>query len=155
MNWQRHLVAIYQWLVYRVDSLCRKSGRINRLHLLVRVLSVSALTAAFSLVIMAATGQGGGIPSWPAILLARLEVALLLAGALWILVASVVRRLHDIGQSGRYWFLGLLFLPVLLLWPGSADRNRYGFKPPPLMQLMPWPAGWGTGDKPLKRQKNG
>ncbi|MBU1331624.1 MAG: DUF805 domain-containing protein [Gammaproteobacteria bacterium] len=42
------------------------------------------------------------------------------------LLATAVRRLHDIGRSG-YWVLLInLIWPLLLIWPGQRQSNRYG-----------------------------
>ncbi|MBP2474758.1 uncharacterized membrane protein YhaH (DUF805 family) [Crossiella equi] len=54
---------------------------------------------------------------------------------LWVpTIAVLVRRLHDSGRSGAWWFLslvpfGVLVLLVLLALPGTPGVNRFG--PPP------------------------
>jgi len=46
--------------------------------------------------------------------------------------AVAVRRLHDIGKSGQWlwvlviWPLALVVLPCMLLWPGTKGPNPYG-----------------------------
>ena len=50
-------------------------------------------------------------------------------------IAVVVRRLHDVGKSGVFYFVSLIpfvgpiWLLVLLCTEGDADVNKYG--PPP------------------------
>ncbi len=49
-------------------------------------------------------------------------------------IALSVRRLHDIGRSGWWWFIGLipilnLLLVIWAIFPGEEGDNRYG--PPP------------------------
>lgn len=49
-------------------------------------------------------------------------------------IGAVVRRLHDTGRSGWWWFLSLvplggIVLLVLLALPGEPWPNRYGLPP--------------------------
>ena len=50
-------------------------------------------------------------------------------------LAVCVRRLHDIGKSGWYYFIGLIPLVggiILFIWfckDGQADKNEYGVNP--------------------------
>jgi uncharacterized membrane protein YhaH (DUF805 family) len=72
------------------------------------------------------------------------------AGMLWLLatafmaIALVVRRLHDTGRSGWWWFIqviplvGLVVVIVLLASEGTRGPNRYGDSPKPVSL----PAGW-------------
>ena len=64
-------------------------------------------------------------------------VFILVAGvSCWCLIAMAVKRLHDMGLTG--WLALILLLPgfwmfampVLALWPGMDDDNKYG--PPPV-----------------------
>lgn len=52
-------------------------------------------------------------------------------GYLWVSIALGVRRLHDIGRSGKWLLIGLVPLAnlVLLYWfvqPSSAETNKWG-----------------------------
>lgn len=54
----------------------------------------------------------------------------------WILYATYVKRLHDLGKSGWYAlvvlipFLNLLFILYLGFAPGNIGANKYGEEPP-------------------------
>lgn len=54
----------------------------------------------------------------------------------WILYATYVKRLHDLGKSGWYAlvvlipFLNLLFILYLGFAPGNIGDNKYGVEPP-------------------------
>ena len=53
----------------------------------------------------------------------------------WALYAMSIKRLHDIGQSGKFAicifipFASLLFLLAMMIIPGSQETNEHG--PPP------------------------
>nr|WP_294936609.1 DUF805 domain-containing protein [uncultured Flavobacterium sp.] len=82
---------------------------------------------------------------FPAVLME--EVSPTAAVAFWVLMviygvlilipgfALIVRRLHDIGKSGWYWFVrfipivGPIWLLVLLCTEGNRGRNQYGHDP--------------------------
>ena len=82
---------------------------------------------------------------FPAVLME--EVSPTAAVAFWVLMviygvlviipgfALIVRRLHDIGKSGWYWFVrfipivGPIWLLVLLCTEGDRGRNQYGHDP--------------------------
>jgi len=57
---------------------------------------------------------------------------LFLAATLLPTWAVAVRRLHDIGQTGKwlwmliFWPVAVVVLPWMLLWPGTTGRNSYG-----------------------------
>ena len=52
--------------------------------------------------------------------------------AIWIAIATYVKRWHDLGKSG--WMALLLFIPFLnilvfiylCVWPGKTESNEYG-----------------------------
>lgn len=52
--------------------------------------------------------------------------------AIWILLATLTKRFHDLGHSG--WYALLLLIPLLnviigiwvAFWPGDHDSNEYG-----------------------------
>jgi len=50
-------------------------------------------------------------------------------------IAVTVRRLHDVGKSGLWYFITLvpciggLWLLILLVTAGTAGSNQYGFDP--------------------------
>lgn len=46
------------------------------------------------------------------------------------------RRLHDLGKSGGYGVLLNFIWPLLLIWPGQKQDNKYGSRPS-------YRAGWG------------
>ncbi len=52
--------------------------------------------------------------------------------AIRLSIATHVRRLHDLGLSGYFWFLqflpiiGLCILLALIFWPGNRKANRFG-----------------------------
>ena len=55
-------------------------------------------------------------------------------GYLWVSIALGVRRLHDIGRSGKWLLIGLVPLAnlVLLYWfvqPSSTETNKWGDSP--------------------------
>jgi len=67
-----------------------------------------------------------------------------IVGGIWFLVwlaliipslAVFVRRLHDTGRSGWFWFMGLIplvgpiILIVFLAGPGDPGQNKYGDPP--------------------------
>ena len=64
-------------------------------------------------------------------------VGILFIYALFVLVphlAVVVRRLHDVGKSGAYWFVRFIpfigpFWLLFLLLQDSDENNRYGLNP--------------------------
>ncbi|MGE8358695.1 DUF805 domain-containing protein [Pseudomonas sp.] len=68
--------------------------------------------------------------------------ALVIAGlAFWwiAILASAIRRLHDVGRSGLWVILLGVLWPLLLVWPGQNRANRYG-PPPAPFALTPSPA---------------
>ncbi|GAA3557463.1 DUF805 domain-containing protein [Snuella lapsa] len=67
-----------------------------------------------------------------------LPFAIYIIYALGIIIPSLavtVRRLHDIGKSGWYYFVGLIpfiggiWLLILLVTEGETDPNNYGSDP--------------------------
>jgi len=57
---------------------------------------------------------------------------ILFAVAVFFSFSFIVRRLHDIGSSGRWSvifllpFINIIFIIFLLLIPGKEEENRYG-----------------------------
>ncbi|MBL8544577.1 MAG: DUF805 domain-containing protein [Hyphomonadaceae bacterium] len=51
-----------------------------------------------------------------------------------VYVPAIIRRLHDIGWSGWFWWIFYIpgiswfLLITLLIWPGSRSPNRYGIR---------------------------
>lgn len=51
-------------------------------------------------------------------------------------LAVAVRRLHDVGLSGKWlwisvlWPISVFVLPTMLAWPGAKGPNRFGYPPP-------------------------
>jgi uncharacterized membrane protein YhaH (DUF805 family) len=100
------------------------SGRIGRVkYLLLHVWSAWPL-----FLVVALSNQNS--PLW----MQHVLSALVVVGLVYWWVATLtagVRRLHDLGRSG-YWVLLInLIWPLLLLWPGQRQSNRYG---PPVLK---------------------
>jgi uncharacterized membrane protein YhaH (DUF805 family) len=81
-----------------------------------------------------------------AVLLFGLILAVVVVGMLIPYLAVGVRRLHDTGRSGWWWFIGLVpfgWVALLVFLASDGDRgwNRYG--PPAGVQAVP-PAPQGT-----------
>lgn len=77
------------------------------------------------------------LPSSNNYMVVAMAVGLMMyVGMFYVLFSNSIRRLHDLDYSG--WFSLFLLVPViniilaliLLLWPGSRDRNRFGAPPP-------------------------
>ncbi|MGE8499918.1 MAG: DUF805 domain-containing protein [Pseudomonas sp.] len=59
---------------------------------------------------------------------------------LWVaLLATFIRRLHDVGRSGLWVLLVAVLWPLLMVWPGQNRANHYG-PPPSPFALRPLPA---------------
>ena len=125
----RQPLEIYNWLSRRLFRLCSMQGRVGQLEFALRLLALLTWTPLLLVLIALANGQHLLNPPPLATLLAQLQIALTLAGAFWILMASIVQRLHDLGRSGRYGLIGLIGLPVLLWLPGQPHMNRFGLRP--------------------------
>jgi uncharacterized membrane protein YhaH (DUF805 family) len=100
------------------------SGRIGRIkYLLLHVWSAWPL-----FLVMALSNKNS--PLWMQYVLSVLVVFGLIYWWIATLTAGV-RRLHDLGRSG-YWVLLInLIWPLLLIWPGQRQANRYG---PPVLK---------------------
>ena len=89
----------------------------------------------------------------PALLAVWVAYLVVMAPPLW---SVSVRRMHDIGRSGRWAVFG--FLPLaggprytrVLMRPGTVGPNRYGADPlrPELGGWVPRPVQSGRGDRP-------
>lgn len=95
------------------------SGRIGRVkYLLLHVWS------AWPIVLLVAI-SGENYPMWLQYVLSFFALFAFIYWWVATLTAGV-RRLHDLGRSG-YWVLLInLIWPLLLIWPGQRQSNRYG-----------------------------
>lgn len=98
------------------------SGRIGRIKLLaLNLLALWPLCLSTVLYNEAA-------PLWVQYTLSALAVAGFVFW--WIaILATFIRRLHDVGRSGIWVLLVAVLWPLLIVWPGQNRSNRYG--PPP------------------------
>ena len=93
--------------------------------------SVIVQTVTYVLLItVVASGDAGSMTSAVVIIWVVVWAALLLPS-----LAVLVRRFHDTGKSGWFFFLGLIpligpiLLIVFLVGPGDPGQNRYGDPP--------------------------
>lgn len=100
--------------------------RLGRLGYLLRLFVVLVLYGIGSLLV-AAGGKGESLnPVALVFLFFGSGILLLALLSYWI---SSVRRLHDMGLSGWWFLLQLVFPPAVLVvcvWPGERGFNRFG-----------------------------
>ena len=110
-------------------------GRTSRREYRLRTVSwMLEYAAIFVLAVVAGAAKAFGAPwVWPCV--KGVWIAWELAQRLQR-IGLTVRRLHDAGQSGWWWFLhsipvvgGLVLLVVLLCLPGQRGTNFYGPDP--------------------------
>ena len=83
-------------------------------------------TVLYTLFVALAAGDSGGVGLVGALL------GIVLLGLIIPSLAVFVRRMHDTGRSGWFWFLGLIpvvgpiILIVFLVQPGDPGPNQYG-----------------------------
>jgi uncharacterized membrane protein YhaH (DUF805 family) len=101
-------------------------GRFNRTSYALSVIIYGVVLAAF-LYFESTFRRYGDIGAWGSLAV--------LALMFWILIASLAKRFHDIGQSG--WMTLLVLVPVvgqftpiiMLFYPGNPTDNEYGPRP--------------------------
>lgn len=113
----------------QLEALYRTGGRIGRMNLLYRLGGAGLGGYLLIALVFFATGQYEANPPVASVWIAAFELLFPLALGLAAVIAGIARRMQDLGLSGSRWPVGLLLLPLLLLWPGQKTANRYG--PPP------------------------
>lgn len=109
-------------------SLFSFQGRVGRVKYWVTIIPLFLISFAITIVMALATDRGGS--GGFAILALFFYVP-----AIWIVLATYVKRWHDLGKSG--WmtltllipYVNLLILLILGLWPGTSESNKYGEVP--------------------------
>ena len=118
-------------------------GRLPRFDALYALISVTILLVVCGLLwksfVLAFDPQASDVMASPWLGAPLIALGLIQA---WMLVAILGKRCHD--RDRPLWFLLLLLVPVIQLWPlvdllflrGSADPNRFG--PVPLGMVRQW-----------------
>ena len=129
-----------QWFVKCIKNYVNFSGRARRMEywmfyliaqIIALIISIPYLITFFSAFDFAAGTFSPSGAYWFFFVLMLLYSLFLLLPQL----AAAVRRLHDTGRSGAWWFVvfipfaGVIWLIVLLALPGETGDNKYGPDP--------------------------
>lgn len=113
-----------------VDKYASISGRANRTEFWVWQLFNLVLNIVLGVLSLALSSIGEGAVYVGGVLSVIVGLALLIPN-----ICVAVRRLHDTGRGGGWWFIvliplvgGIWFL-VLMLLPGEPQSNRFGEVP--------------------------
>jgi uncharacterized membrane protein YhaH (DUF805 family) len=108
-------------------SLWSFEGRIGREGFWVRIIASSLLGLIASLPIALAESTKYGEP-FALLLFTTISVV-----QIWFMLATNVKRWHDLGLSGWMVLLTFIFIPVAVVWlgfvKGTKGHNRYGVGP--------------------------
>lgn len=115
--------------VARIEQLYSMRGRIGRRSLLYRFCSLGALGYLLIVLVFYASHQNQPNPPTASAWIATFLLLVPLGLGVPVLACAIAQRIQDIGLSSRFWPLGLMALPLLLLWPGQKRANKYGTPP--------------------------
>lgn len=132
----------FDWYKFSVSKIQDYQGRAGRMEFLCFFTCQIIFSGLFAIVDKFVTGLPIVLPLF-----------LVLTAVPTILIC--IRRLHDVGLSG-FWMLLILIFPIFLIglffWPSEQEPNRYGFterlvnvKPKPMKPLIE-----GTGYEQLQ-----
>lgn len=113
-----------------VDKYASISGRANRTEFWVWQLFNLVLNIVLGVLSLALSSIGEGAVYVGGVLSVIVGLALLIPN-----ICVAVRRLHDTGRGGGWWFIifvplvGWIWFLVLMLLPGEPQSNRFGEVP--------------------------
>ena len=113
-----------------VDKYASISGRANRTEFWVWQLFNLVLNIVLGVLSLALSSIGEGAVYVGGVLSVIVALALIIPN-----ICVAVRRLHDTGRGGGWWFIifvplvGAIWFLVLMLLPGESQSNRFGEVP--------------------------
>lgn len=113
-----------------VEKYASISGRANRTEFWIWQLFVVVLNIILGVLSFALASVGEGAAYVGGVLSVIVGLALLIPN-----ICVAVRRLHDTGRGGGWWFIifvplvGAIWFLVLMLLPGEPQSNRFGEVP--------------------------
>jgi len=119
-------MAWLKWVKGPFSKYADFSGRASRQEYWMFMLSVGV----FYLLCLMAAAAGSGFAAIAMIILILFGIVAFIPG-----IALFIRRLHDTGRSGAWWFIsfipliGSIVLLVFLVTEGDAGVNQYGPNP--------------------------
>lgn len=113
-----------------VDKYASISGRANRTEFWIWQLFTLVLNIVLGVLSFALSSVGEGAAYVMGVLSVIVALALIIPN-----ICVAVRRLHDTGRGGGWWFIifvplvGAIWFLVLMLLPGEPQSNRFGEVP--------------------------